>query len=170
MRHVQKAFLWFFRVNWFIEISNKCIKRSETTLLYRFLDWSIAKITLSWFFIVACRTVAYKNVYVWTLTYQIYLFHHWCTRKCYSSNQVLSRLIKDCNVGTILATLCLLIARRHAMGVDVNLHFNINTVLKGKKKTLQMKMSKFVWDSFGECKKRTYFRTSCCLQYVSKSL
>lgn len=79
-------------------------------------------------------------------------------------------LIKDCNVGTILATLCLLIARRHAMGVDVNLHFNINTVLKGKKKTLQMKMSKFVSDSFGECKKRTYFRTSCCLQYVSKSL
>lgn len=137
---------------------------------YRFLDWGIAKITLSWFFIVACRTVAYKNVCVWTLTYQIYLFHHWCTRKCYSSNQVLSRLIKDCNVGTILATLCLLIARRHAMGVDVNLHFNINTVLKGKKKTLQMKISKFVWDSFGECKKRTYFRTSCCLQYVSKSL
>ena len=42
------------------------------------------------------------------------------------------------------SNLCLLIARQHAMGVDVNLHFNINTILKGKKKTLQMKMSKFV--------------------------
>ena len=51
---------------------------------------------------------------------------------------------KTAMFGTILATLYLLIARRHAMGVDVNLHFNINTVLKGKKKTLQMKMSKFV--------------------------
>ena len=114
---------------------------------YRFLDWSIAKITLSWCFIVACRTVAYKKMCVYEHFLSnlfVPLLMHKKVLQFKSSFVSPDPRLPCWNNFSNFSNLCLLIARQHAMGVDVNLHFNINTILKGKKKTLQMKMSKFV--------------------------